>query len=87
MTFQEHVQNVEVLVFNMVNFTSVTHSYGTLYKLCHFASNVPVVTNANVTRILQCQVTITQRDHQNIRHTSYLHFHNFAGPRPYSSTF
>jgi len=88
-TFQDPVvRRVDVLVFffNMVNATFAAHSYGMLYKLlCHFTSNVPVVTNANV-KILHC-LEIIQRHHQKICHTRYSHFHDFPGPRPDSRTF
>jgi len=47
MTFHDRVRHVELLVFNTTKDTWAAHSYATLYKsLCHFASNVPVVTNA-----------------------------------------
>ena len=47
MTFQDLVRRVEVLVFNTVNATFAAYCYGTLYKLlCHFASNVSVITKA-----------------------------------------
>ena len=53
MTSQDLVQHVEVLAFNTVNATFVAHSYGILYKLSwHFASNVPVLTNANMLQII-----------------------------------
>jgi len=57
-------------LFNMVNATFVAQCYRTTYKLlCHFASNVSVVTNTNVLQItgrdqiLHCLVII-HRDHQ-----------------------
>jgi len=55
-TFYDLVRRVDVLVFfSTVNATFAAHSFGTLYKLlCYFASNVSVVTNANV---LQMSVT------------------------------
>ena len=97
MNFQDFVRRVEMSVFNTVNATFAAHCYTTPYKLlCHFASNVPVLTNANcsqaqlnvpdVTKILQCLV-IVQRDHRKICHTSYSHFRVFPGLRPDSRTF
>jgi len=52
MTFQD-LWHVEVLVyFSTVNATFAAHCYRTLYKLlCHSASNIPVVTYANVLQL------------------------------------
>ena len=73
------------------------HCYRILYKLlCHFVTNVPVVTKANVftnstkfrmwPKYFHCLVII-QTDHWKMCHTSYSHFNDLPGPRSDSRTF